>query len=100
MSAEVPRRAPSDASRPLNTMMSLRELVGLYRSLTGEFGKPVSLAAFQLSVAETERLFSAYDEDYHISRFCHFTKAEGSRFSINGIPVTHVSLDAEIESIL
>jgi hypothetical protein len=100
MSADTARRAPSDASRPLNTMISLRELVDRYRSLAGEFGKPVSLAAFQLSVAETERLFSAYDEDYHISRFFHFAQSEGSWFSINGIPATHVFLDAEIESIL
>jgi hypothetical protein len=91
MSAEAARRAP---------MMPLRELVDRYRSLAGEFGKPISLAAFQLSAAETGRLFSAYDEDYHISRFFHFTQAEGSRFSINGIPATHISLDAEIESIL
>ncbi len=91
MSAEAARRVP---------MMPLRELVDRYRSLAGEFGRSVSLAAFQLSVAETERLFSGYDEDYHISRFLHFTQAEGSRFSINGIPVTHVSLDSEIESIL
>jgi hypothetical protein len=58
------------------------------------------LAAFQLSAPETERLFSSYDEDYHISRFFHFTESAGTRYSINGIPVTHVSLDAEIESIL
>jgi hypothetical protein len=100
MSAEAIRRAPSDASQPASPMMPLRELVNRYRSLAGEFGKPVPLAAFQLSDAETKRVFSAYDEDYHISRFFHFTQAEGSRFSINGIPATHVSLDAEIESIL
>lgn len=100
MSAEAAGRATSDAARPLNAMMPLRELVDRYRSLAGEFGKRVSLAAFQLTGPETERLFSAYDEDYHISRFFHFTQAEGSRFSINGIPATHVSLDAEIESIL
>ena len=91
MSAEAARRAP---------MMPLGELVDRYRSLAGEFGKPVPLAAFQLSAAETERLFSGYDEDYHISRFFHFTQGEGTRFSINGIPATHISLDAEIESIL
>jgi hypothetical protein len=98
--ADAARRAPPDASRPLNTMMPLRELVDRYRSLAGEFGRPVPLAAFQLSVEETERLFSSYDEDYHISRFFRFAQGEGSRFSINGIPATHVSLDAEIESIL
>jgi hypothetical protein len=91
MSAEAARRAP---------MMPLRELVDRYRSLAGEFGGTVPLTAFQLSGAETERVFSGYDEDYHISRFFHFTQGEGSRFSINGIPVTHVSLDREIESIL
>jgi hypothetical protein len=100
MSADAARRAPPDASSPLNTMMPLRELVNRYRSLAGEFGRPLPLAAFQLDVSETERLFSGYDEDYHISRFFHFAEGEGSRFSINGIPATHVSLDAEIESIL
>ena len=100
MSAEAARRASSDASRPPNPMMPLRELVERYRSLSGEFGKPLPLTAFQLNSAETERLFSSYDEDYHISRFFHFTQSGGTRFSINGIPATHVSLDAEIESIL
>jgi len=100
MSAEAARRASSDASRPPNPMMPLRELVERYRSLAGEFGKSVPLAAFQLTAVETERVFSSYDEDYHISRFFHFTQSSGTRFSINGIPVTHVSLDAEIESIL
>jgi hypothetical protein len=81
-------------------MMTLRELVGRYQAIAGEFGKPVPLVAFQLSPADTERLFSSFDEDYHISRFFHFTESDGTRFLINGIPVTHVSLDAEIESIL
>ena len=80
--------------------MSLGELVRLYRSHAGDFGRPVALSAFGLSAGETERLFSGYDEDYHISRFFRFTEAGGQRFSINGIPATHVSLDAEIETIL
>jgi hypothetical protein len=79
--------------------MTLRQLVDLYLSLAGEFGKPVALSAFQLSPAETERLFSSYDEDYHISRFFHFSESDGHIFSINGIPATHVSLDSEIGSI-
>ena len=81
-------------------MMPLSDLVSLYLSLVGGFGEPVALSAFQLSSAETERLFSSFDEDYHISRFFHFSEAEGVQFAINGIPVTHVSLDAEIETIL
>jgi hypothetical protein len=91
MSAEPARRTIG---------MTLRQLVDLYLSLAGEFGKPVALSAFQLSPAETERLFSSYDEDYHISRFFHFSESDGHIFSINGIPATHVSIDSEINSIL
>jgi hypothetical protein len=91
MSAEAARRAP---------LMPLKELVVLYRSLAGEFGKPVALSAFQLSPTETERLFSGYEEDYHISRFFHFSEITGTGFSINGFLATHVSIDAEIETIL
>jgi len=91
MSAEAARRAP---------IMPLRDLVRLYRSLAGEFGTPVPLSAFGLTPAETERLFSGYDEDYHISRFFHFSEFGGAQYSINGVPATHVSIDAEIESIL
>ena len=80
--------------------MSLSELVRHYRSQAGEFGRPVALTAFPISVAEIERLFSSYDEDYHISRFFHFFESEGQKFQINGIPATHVSLDAEIQTIL
>ena len=93
MSAEAIRRAP---------VMSLSELVRHYRSQAGEFGRPVALSVFPLSHAEIERLFSSYDEDYHISRFFHFSESEGEsqKFLINGIPATHVSIDAKIETIL
>ena len=91
MSAEAARRAP---------LMPLRELVRLYRCHANDFGEPVALSLFGLTVPETERLFSGYDEDYHISRFFHFTEGAGEKFSINGIPATHVSLDSEIQTIL
>lgn len=90
MAAE-PRRAP---------MMSLQQLVANYRTLAGEFGKPVAISAFALTTEETERLFSGYDEDYHISRFFDFSESTGASYSINGIPATHVSIDPEIETIL
>ena len=91
MSAEAARRAP---------VMPLSELVRVYRMQAGEFGRPVALSAFALSPAETERVCSAYDEDYHISRFFHFTEAGVRKFSINGCSATYVSIDAEIETIL
>jgi hypothetical protein len=91
MSSEATRHAP---------MMSLRELVDRYLSVAGGFGIPAALSSFALSTAETERLFSSYDEDYHISRFFHFSQNAGTPFSIDGFPATHVVIDAEIESIL
>jgi hypothetical protein len=90
MAAE-PRRAP---------MMPLKDLVARYRAIAGELGEPVALAAFALSTAEIEQLFSSYNEDYHISRFFAFSDAGGEQFSINGIPSTHVAIGSEIETIL
>jgi hypothetical protein len=91
MSAEGARRAP---------MMSLRELIERYSSVAPRFGIPVALSEFALDQAETERIFSSFDEDYHISRFLHFSQDAGASFAINGIPATHVVIDAEIQSIL
>jgi hypothetical protein len=91
MSTEATQRAP---------MMPLRELVALYQARAGAFGEPVALSAFGLSPAETERLFSSFDEDYHISRFFHFSDSTGQKFLIDGVPATHVSLGAEIQTIL
>jgi len=82
-------------------MMPLGDLVARYRSLAGDkFGIPVALAEFSLGDDETKRVFSAYDEDYHISRFFHFSDSGGTAFVIDGERVTHVTIDAEIESIL
>lgn len=86
--------------RDLGHEMTLREVVEKYRAITGAFGKEAALSAFRLSPAETERLFNVFDEDYHISRFFHFSELQGERFSINGFPATHVLIDAEIETIL
>jgi hypothetical protein len=90
MSAE-PRRAP---------MMPLHELVSRYRSLAVDFGQPVALSAFGLTRLETERLFSGYNEDYHISRFFDFSELEGESFAVNGFSATHVALDSQIQTIL
>jgi hypothetical protein len=81
-------------------MMPLRELVDRYLSLAVSFGVPVALSGLALDHSATERLFSGYDEDYHISRFFHFSADAGAPFSINGFPATHVAIDSEIQSIL
>jgi hypothetical protein len=45
-------------------------------------------------------MFGAFDEDYQISRFFHFSREAGEAFTIDGYPQTHVTIDAEIESAL
>ena len=80
--------------------MQLREVVGDYLELAGGYGRPVPLGAFAWLPEETEKTFSLFDEDYHISRFFHFSNRSGPTYRINGFEHTHVSIDAEIESIL
>ena len=80
--------------------MNLDDVVKKYISLAGGYGRVVALSDFGLDPAETESTFSALDEDYHISRFFHFTKVGGDTYKINGFKHTHVSIDAEIETIL
>jgi hypothetical protein len=91
MSAESARHAP---------MMSLKEIVQRYAALAGDFGNPVALSAFALSEEETQSLFSSFDEDYHISRFLHFSQSDGQAYTISGEPVTHLAIDPAIYSLL
>ncbi len=85
--------------------MDLRGVVERYEQLAMQFGKPVALAGFGLNQAETEKVFSVFDEDYHISRYFHFSDEQGAGggamvYSINGFGQTHVSIDAEIKEAL
>jgi hypothetical protein len=87
------RKAPEPAMR-------LREVVEKYLAVGGGYGKPVALASLGLPPGEAERIFGLFDEDYHISRFFHFRNDSGPSFQVNGFPQTHVSIDAEIQTIL
>jgi hypothetical protein len=80
--------------------MSLRELVEKYLAIAAGYGRPAALADFGLDRPQTERVFAAFDEDYHISRYFHFSRITGAAYTINGFDQTHVSIDAEIRSIL
>jgi hypothetical protein len=80
--------------------MSLRELVEKYLAAAGGYGKSVSIAALGLTREETEQVFDILDEDYHISRFFHFSNAVGASYQINGFPQTHISIDTDIQAIL
>jgi hypothetical protein len=91
MSAKTARRAP---------MMNLREVVERYATLAKSFGDPVALSAFGLDAEETKNLFASFDEDYHISRFLHFSLDKGESYLISAENVTHVAIDPAIYSIL
>jgi hypothetical protein len=91
MSVEATHRAP---------IMPLRQLVDSYLRLAGTFGAPVALSGFGMTPPEIENLFSSYNEDYHISRFFHFSNSSGTPYSIDNEPATHISIDSEIRSIL
>lgn len=80
-------------------MMNLQDVVERYASL-GKWGEPAALSAFGLSPEETARLFSALDEDYHTSRFLHFSRSQGQSYAVSGEAVTHVAMDEAISSVL
>ena len=84
----------------LDTAMNLREVVEKYLAAAGAYGRSVALSSLGLSAKELESVFSLFDEDYHISRYFHFQCAAGANYNINGFPQTHVSIDAEIQTIL
>jgi hypothetical protein len=82
-------------------MMDLKAVVERYLNTAGDFGKPVRLATFGLSQAETEALFGSLDEDYHISRFLHFASEAGQNsYAVSGEKVTHVTIDAGVKELL
>ena len=80
--------------------ISLRGIVEKYLAVAGGFGFLAPLSEFGLDRGAVERIFSAFDEDYHISRYLHFSQVSGTAYSINGFEQTHISIDAEIESVL
>jgi hypothetical protein len=88
----------------LDMNVELQQVVEKYLAMGGGYGKSVALSTLGLSKEEIEDVFSAFDEDYHISRFFHFACAAAANFQINyqinGFPQTHVSIDSEVQSIL
>ena len=80
--------------------MNLREVIEKYLGIAGSYGRPAALADFGLDRAQAERVFAAFDEDYHISRYFHFSRVTGAAYTINGFDHTHVSIDAEIQEVL
>ena len=90
--------------------MDLAELIRKYAEIAGGFGRAVHLSQFGLSKAQTEKLISAFDDDYQISRYMVLSRErdeelvsyapEARVYSINGFEVSHVSLSPEIRKVL
>jgi hypothetical protein len=80
--------------------MNLNEAVKKYLAIAGAYGRPAALADFGLDRDQTERVFGALDEDYHISRYFHFSRVTGTPYTINGFDHTHVSIDADVQDVL
>ncbi len=80
--------------------MTLHQIVDKYLAIAGGFAFLAPLADFGLERSEVERIFGVFDEDYHISRYFHFSQVSGPAYSINGFDQTHISIDEEIQSVL
>lgn len=91
MSGKAARQVP---------MLTLRELIDRYDFLAHQSGEPVALSAFGLADDETRSLFTTFDDDYHISRFFHFSNGSGKSYVIRGEPATHLFIDLAIRALL
>ena len=88
--------------------MNLAEGVKKYLELAGEFGRPVPLGRFGLTKDETEKVVSAWDEDYQINRYLLLTleaaeepAARASQvFLINGFQCSHITFQRDIQKML
>lgn len=90
--------------------MDLAAVVKKYLELTGGFDQPLHLSRIGLTKPEVERHFSAWDEDYQISRFMMLSRAGDEELSahptdervyrINNYECTHVSFRSGIEQLL
>jgi hypothetical protein len=90
--------------------MDLAELVRKHTEISGGFGRAVHLSQFGLSKAETEKVISAFDDDYQISRYMVLSRepdedlasypSDARVYSINGFEVSHVSLAPGIGKVV
>jgi hypothetical protein len=80
--------------------MTLSQIVEKYLAIAGGFAFLAPLADFGMEKSEVERVFGALDDDYHISRYFHFSQVSGPAYLINGFEQTHISMDEEIQSVL
>jgi hypothetical protein len=90
--------------------MTLADLVRKYLEAAGDYGCSVHLSEFGLPKVETERLISAFDEDYQISRYMIVSReidamltsfpADSRTYMINGYECSHISFEPGIKKLL
>ena len=90
--------------------MDLAGFVKKYTERSAGFGRAVHLSEFGLCKAETEKVISAFDDDYQISRYMMLSRepdeelvsypSDARVYSINGFEVSHVSLAPGIRKVL
>ncbi len=90
--------------------MDLATAVKKYIETGKGFGRPIHLSRLGLPKAETEKLVSAWDEDYQISRYLVLSReqdevlaafpADARVYLINGFEVTHLSFHPDIQKLL
>ena len=90
--------------------MNLAAFVAKYVEAAGGFGRPIHLSFLGLPKAETEKIVSAFDEDYQVSRYLLLSRErdealasfpeENRIYMINGLECSHVSLQPDIQKLL
>jgi hypothetical protein len=90
----------------MGLQMELATLVHRYLEIAGEFGRSVFLWQLGPGKDELERILSALDEDYQISRYMHLSRscdpvaAGPELYRINGFEYSHVSFHPEIQHLV
>jgi hypothetical protein len=90
--------------------MDLAAFVKKYAELSRGSGGAVHLSEFGLSKAETEKVISAFDDDYQISRYMALSREpdealgcyppDARVYSINGFEASHVTLAPGIRNVV
>jgi hypothetical protein len=90
--------------------MNLSALVAKYVEAAGGFGRPVHLSFLGLPKRETEKIISAFDEDYQVSRYLLLSRerdealgslpAEDRIYVINGQECSHISFQPDVQKLL
>jgi hypothetical protein len=90
--------------------MNLAAGIKRYLEVAGGFDRPLHLSQFDLPKAEIEKLVSAWDEDYQISRYLLLSRepdkdltalpAQERVYLINGFECTHLIFHPDIQTLL